>query len=439
MRRRGPGVDEKKPPDALRSVQPAVSHGFDRKATELSASVPVSHSRVESAPAPAPAAVAAPSGLRGATPPWVISLIGHLLVLAALWPLHMATSMFQETAVTGTVEEDEPVALSQDYFHFDTAAAETIGNGGDSSGAAGDRVAPLGPAMETPRAPVLNVVGTATALGTQATTAIKRPLLDMGHTTPDHELSAVVEMTGSSEHAGGVRGAVDRLTVEIEASLRQENTLVVWLFDATPSMKERREVIADRFDNIYHQLALLKIADHGALKTAVAKFDRTVEYLTKKPVDDVEAIKKAIRKIKDDGDPDKDSVENVFGACLNAAERFRSYCVGKERRRVMVIAVTDERGSDFSRVEEAITKLHGSACGCIAWGMTRFSDARNTFSHTFFATVSADWVTRFGVRKRPGWKTCNCPIGAAAITGKSRPDSVRTRSAGCVMRRAECI
>ncbi len=60
--------------------------------------------------------------------------------------------------------------------------------------------------METPRAPVLNVVGTATALGTQATTAIKRPLLDMGHTTPDHELSAVVEMTGSSEHAGASAG-----------------------------------------------------------------------------------------------------------------------------------------------------------------------------------------------------------------------------------------
>src|SRR5262249_23844915 len=152
------------------------------------ASVPVSRSRVESAPAPAPAPPAAPSGLRGATPPWVISLVGHLLVLASLWPIHMATSMFQETVVTGTVEDDEPaVALQQESFHFDTAAAETIGNGGDSSGAAGDRVAPLGPAMETPRAPVINVVGTATAVGTQTTSAIKRPLLDMGQTTPERQ------------------------------------------------------------------------------------------------------------------------------------------------------------------------------------------------------------------------------------------------------------
>ncbi len=116
----------------------------------------------------------------------------------------------------------------------------------------------------------------------------------------------------------------------------------------------------------------------------MAKFGRTVEYLTKKPVDDVEAIKKAIRKIKDDGDPDKDSVENVFGACLNAAERFRSYCVGKERRRVMVIAVTDERGSDFSRVEEAITKLRrlGMRVYCVGDDAV-FGREKHFFPHVF--------------------------------------------------------
>jgi hypothetical protein len=347
----------------------------------VSASVPVSHPRAESAPEP----LAVPNGIWGATPPWVISLVGHLLVLASLWPIHMATSMFQETVVTGTVEDDEPAAaLQQEYFHFDTAAAETIGNGGDSSAAAGDRVAPLGPAMETPRAPVLNVIGTATALGTQPATAIKRPVLDMGQTTPDRQLSAVVEMPGSSEHAGGVRGAVDRLAVEIDASLQQENTLVIWLFDATPSMKDRRETIADRFDNIYHELGKLNTAKRAALKTAVAKFGHSVEYLTKKPVDDIETIKKAIRKIKDDGDPDKDSVENVFGACLNAAERFRSYCVGKERWRVMVIAVTDERGSDFNRVEEAISKLRRLGMRVYAVGDDAvFGREKHFFPHVF--------------------------------------------------------
>lgn len=324
-------------------------------------------------------------GSAGSTPSWVISLVGHLLILAALWPIHMATSIFRETIVSGSVEDEEPVApLQQESLRFDTAMAEEIGSHGDSASDAGERVAPLGPAIETQRAPLLNVVGTATALGTKQI-AIKRPMLDVGAATPDRELSDVVETTGSSEHAGGIRGAVDRLTIEIEASLRQENTLVVWLFDATPSMKERREAIAERFDSVYRQLGILGVANRGALKTAVATFGRTVEYLTRRPVDDVAAVQKAIHKIKDDGDPDKDSVENVFGACLNAAERFRSFRTGtKDRRRVMIVAVTDERGSDFGRVEEAIVKLRklGMRVYCVGDDAV-FGREKHFFLHIF--------------------------------------------------------
>ena len=60
---------------------------------------------------------------------------------------------------------------------------------------------------------------------------------------------------------------------------------------ATPSMKSRRDAIADRFENVYRQLGLLGVGGHGALKTAVATFGKTVRYLTKRPVDDVAAIK----------------------------------------------------------------------------------------------------------------------------------------------------
>ncbi len=172
--------------------------------------------------------------------------------------------MFRETIVSGSVEDEEPVApVQQESLRFDTAIAEEIGTRGDSTSDLGERVARSGPAIENAARPVLNVMGTATALGTRQI-AIKRPMLDVGAATPDRELSDVVETTGSSEHAGGIRGAVDRLTIEIEASLRQENTLVVWLFDATPSMKSRREAIAERFDNIYRQLGMMGVADHGA-------------------------------------------------------------------------------------------------------------------------------------------------------------------------------
>lgn len=360
---------------------PQGSQGLHRKATEVSAPALANNSHARSASD----AAASPAGLTGSTPSWVISLICHLLVLASLWPIHMATSMFSETVVSGSVEDEEPAApAQQDLLRFDSAITAEIGTGGDTTSDPGDRVAPLGPTIETPRAPVLNVVGTTTALGSKQM-SIKRPMLDVGAATPDRELSDVVETTGSSEHAGGIRGAVDRLTVEIAASLRQENTLVVWLFDATPSMKERREAIADRFENVYRQLGILGVANRGALKTAVGTFGRTVEYLTRRPVEDVAAVQKAIRKIKDDGDPDKDSVENVFGACLNAAERFRSYRVGtKDRRRVMIVAVTDERGSDSDRVEEAIMRLRrlGMRVYCVG-DDALFGREKHFFPHVY--------------------------------------------------------
>jgi hypothetical protein len=302
--------------------------------------------------------VAASAAKRAAVPPWVISLTVHLLVLASLWPIHFATTLFSEPVVTASVVDEETVSTIPQDLRFDTAAAPEIGNGGDNTSEIGLRSAPMGAALETPKAPVVNVASSVSPIGTKQV-VIGRPMADVGIATRNRELSDLVETTGSSEHTGGVRGAIDRLTVEIEASLRQENTLVVWLFDATPSMKSRRDAIADRFDNVYRQLGLLGVGGNGALITAVGTFSKSTHYLTKKPVADIGTIQKAIRNIEEDESDDKGhAVENVFAAALSAGERFRNFRLGsKERRRVMIVIVTDERGTDFTRVEDAIVKL----------------------------------------------------------------------------------
>jgi hypothetical protein len=335
----------------------------------------VNYTLVESAPAeavidgPAPSAKAAtgapspPKPLevavpeRARIPSWIISLVGHLLILVALWPIHFATMLLREPEVTASVVDEETVSTIPQELRFDTAAAPEIGNGGDNTSAEGLRVASLGASIETPKSPAVSVGSSVSALGMKHI-SVGRPLADVGVATSNRELTDLIETTGSAEHAGGVRGAIDRLTVEIEASLRQENTLVVWLFDSTPSMKSRREEIADRFDNVYRQLGLLGVGGHGALKTAVATFGKSVQYLTKRPVDDIAAIKKSIRNIEDDGDEKGPAIENVFAAAMSAGERFRSFRIGnKDRRRVMIVIVTDERGSDYRRVEDAIVKL----------------------------------------------------------------------------------
>jgi hypothetical protein len=335
-------------------------------------------------------------------PSWLISTIGHLLVLVSLWPIHFAATLLQQPEVTAAVTAEETFSTLPQEFRFDTPAAPEIGNGGDNTSETTLRVAKLGTSVETPKSPV--VVNVASSVSSVATKPINvgRPLADVGVATTHQELTDLFETTGSSEHAGGVRGAIDRLTVEIEASLRQENTLVVWLFDATPSMKSRRDEIADRFENVYRQLGLLGVGGNGALKTAVATFGKSVQFLTKRPVDDVAAVKKAIRQIQDDGD-EKGAVENVFGAALAASERFRVYRIGaKERRRVMIVIVTDERGSDTDKLESTIVKLrrYGMRVYCVGddavFGRERhyfpyvFEDGFHGFAYTNRGPETAD-------------------------------------------------
>jgi len=316
----------------------------------------------------------------------VVSQIGHLLVLVSLWPIHFATMLFREPEVTASTVDEETFSTIPQELHFSTVAAPEIGNGGDNSSISGLRMSPAASsaAVQMPRATTVNVASSAVSTLGPRQVNVSRPLADVGVATTNRELSDLIETTGSSEHTGGVRGAIDRLTFEIEASLRQENTLVVWMFDATPSMKSRRDAIADRFDNVYRQLGLLKVGGNGALKTAVATFGRSVNFLTKRPVDDVKDVQKAIRKIQDEEEKGP-SVENVFTAAMSAGERFRSYRLGnKDRRRVMIVIVTDERGSDYRKVEDAIVKLrhYGMRVYCVGDDAV-FGRIRHYFPHVF--------------------------------------------------------
>ena len=57
------------------------------------------------------------------------------------------------------------------------------------------------------------------------------------------------------------------------------------------------------------------------------------------PTDDVEVVKKAIRSMKDD----ESGTENTFTAVSNALNRWGKYFT-TDKRNVMVVVVTDEKG-----------------------------------------------------------------------------------------------
>src|SRR5262249_27306482 len=118
---------------------------------------------------------------------------------------------------------------------------------------------------------------------------------------------------------GGVGSAIDRLAWEITQSLHQNKTTVIWLFDQSLSLKERRDAIADRFENVYRQLESLEEGGKGALQTVAATYGEGFKLLTDKPIEDVKTLIPKVRAIPDD----PSGKENVFAAVAQLAQKFK--------------------------------------------------------------------------------------------------------------------
>jgi len=281
-------------------------------------------------------------------PAWFISLGFHLLILLALASITRITLLDSEHAIISSIEELDP-----DVFKLDPTISDVVGTAGDT-----EILSPsLAAAPETSKEQQ-------EALQSQLETEIEtpEPLFDDKMTQPaQEELTAAVEVTGETDRPGGVAGAIDRLTLEIGAAAKEKKLLVVWLFDVSASVSKRRNEIADRFENVYKQLGILDAAeDENSLRTAVAAFGATTQFITKDPVADVKDVVSKIRSIKSDSSGD----ENVFAAVSTVSKRWLQY-KRQGRRNMMIIVVTDEAGSDAEKnLEEAIllTKRNGIKC-----------------------------------------------------------------------------
>jgi len=158
----------------------------------------------------------------------------------------------------------------------------------------------------------------------------------------------VVNLAGPD--GGGVGGAIDRLTWEIAQSLHENKTTVIWLFDQSLSLKERRDTIADRFENVYRQLESMDEGGKGALQTAAATYGQGFKLLTDKPLDDTKSLIPKIRAIPDD----PSGKENVFAAVNQLVVKFKGERAKK--RSILIFIITDEKGDDAEKhLESAIT------------------------------------------------------------------------------------
>lgn len=164
------------------------------------------------------------------------------------------------------------------------------------------------------------------------------------------------------------QGAVDRLTQEILLSMEERPTLVVWLFDQSPSLNRQRREIWERLDRVYRELASIQASGSQAfqrevtpLLSAVVAFGNSVELLTRKPISDVAELQQVIRAIPED----KSGIENVFTALKLSIDRFKSYRKDSPRepkRNVLIIVFSDEIGDDSELLDSVVA-------GCQRWAI----------------------------------------------------------------------
>jgi hypothetical protein len=288
-------------------------------------------------------------------PGWLVSLGVHLVIMVLLLLVKFHTRLDSGATFLNAFEDIE------NELPFDVTDTDQVGLGAE--------VTSLSPTSTT-----ATTAAAAAAAGVQAgpsSEQISQERVNEGFKSPqvrldgnaDYQMPGDDTLTapiggkdgvgptgGGTENVGDVGSAIDRLAWEITQSLHQNKTTVIWLFDQSLSLKERRDAIADRFENVYRQLESLEEGGKGALQTVAATYGEGFKLLTDKPIEDVKTLIPKVRAIPDD----PSGKENVFAAVAQLAQKFKGERAKK--RSVLILIITDEKGDDADKaLEETIT------------------------------------------------------------------------------------
>lgn len=315
-------------------------------------------------------------------PAWGISVLFNLAILVPLhFIVHEARSEPDSLAISSVME-----ALEEPEYRFSATMTDKVSTGGSPSGTGGA-------GQGAGDASVSQVAGTAMAgtLGAPVSAPQDRIAQSLMPTPAPFEIAAALPneldliaytkgsapvtedltqrigtgRTGNANNEGGARGvagAMDRLTHEIASSLKERQTLVIWLFDSSQSLDARRAAIADRFENVYRQLEKLgatngtgpegNIKDRkiNGLFTAVASYQDQTRLITPQPVESIGDVVAAVRKIEPDKSTPK---ENVFAATRLVMDKWDTFRRSQGRWNKLIFIITDEKGEN----EDAILNL----------------------------------------------------------------------------------
>ena len=275
--------------------------------------------------------------LAGDTTAWAVSLVIHVVALLGLALIGIQKIDLPSSAIT-IVAEVEPI--EEDLL----IAPEMVVAPEESSPAASDaqnlEVA-TAVASEISDDPVVTVDVAEAFEGEIAIDPLDLPPIGA-------DLGAFLQTGRIGEGDTGVGiagtgGAVDRLTVEIAASLQQRTTVVCWVFDQSVSLAGQRREIAERLDRVFEELGLAARESHGhELLNLVFAYGQKVNPVVTQPTQETAPVVSAIDSIP----VDESGVEMTFTAIAEAAKKAKQVRISPSKRNVMIIAFTDEVGDD---------------------------------------------------------------------------------------------
>jgi len=178
------------------------------------------------------------------------------------------------------------------------------------------------------------------------------------------------EIRGSPQRlVRGYGSALDELTQELIRMMRQQKLLVVWLFDESGSMKDDQKEIKQRIGRVFEEL---KIVDREAenigiskkirrsrrnnrsllqeiMLTSIASFGESYHQQTKTPTPDLQTIMNAIDAIP----VDESGKEHTSAALMHAINRHKPMAA-RNKRKLVLIVISDESGDDMLAIEDVI-------------------------------------------------------------------------------------
>ena len=270
------------------------------------------------------------------TPAWLVSMFVHVVVLMLLAMVVVPPAQRPPAAIA----IEQPVVEELELFEPEAIAVEVEASdqvGANSNG---------GEAVAESLAPVIADV---------PLVAVDMPeIVDSDvHIELMEEIMPValaldtsLKIRGDSAvGTDGASGAVDRLTLEIAASLDKKDTMVFWVFDQSVSLAGQRRDIASRLTRVLEELDASGSRRRSELFHLIYAYGDRVNPVIDRPTRDGQAVVDAIESIP----IDDSGVELTFTAVRTAARKAQEVRAG---RNVMVVVFTDEVGNDEQLADE---------------------------------------------------------------------------------------